>query len=995
MNETVSKPSVTTTLLRGYFSHVKDLRTYISEILEPVSKATHLFERKNDSANYTFLLHATYVAFNDPVARVGDLLRPPFEIIAPVTDMREILDRVQERIFRLAGYRKPQNIVTAGYRRVSRDGDTGKQGSRVGISNYFVNTIVTALQSPEWETLLQRIGVNPMLYLLSETNIFISLPNGCLCQMTGEPIVTLVPNNDFSALSSTFPERSAGKKRPCPWVSERPVKRLKSIGSVSASRNSKTAVVYKRRTPVEINLVRTRLFYGRPQRLPKSNSVIVGLPAKHILNRIYPSYERLPKIDPEQYVDPDPKEQLKHARHLSKYVFPRQYGLNNPFVVAHSRNSAFYAPDYMDRETEIKSLGPCKTPKRLKEILTLLESMIWRHKKCGYVPLRDKVCPSKLQSTTESKQLDLSVILECVSEQSILLSQMPPSIGNSSIDSNGNPIQPFGSTQAERHARAKPRFADFACPFFEVYRYVVLVTKSVIPKAFWGNGSNFKLVMKYVEEFIQCRRFETLTLHHILHGFSTSACDWLMPPGEPARRQSRVSVSDALKRRELLEEFIFWYFDSFVSCLLKNNFYITETSAFRNHVLYFRHDDWATMCAPLIERLSSNTFLKMSDAEANEVLRQRNLGFSFVRLLPKETGVRPIVNLARRKSIQRGYQLSELSINQILQAAFQILTYEKYNQPARLGASVFSPDDIYMKIKDYKARLPRNPDGTLPQLYFVKVDVQACFDTIEQSKLLDILRDLISEDMYMRQKYGQVQMMTGYIKRTYVAKAIPEGEHPHFLTTAAKLAGVLRNTIFSDQIVYPYAQKREILALLEEHITENIVKIGSNYYRQTIGIPQGSILSALLCCFFYGDMEKRFTNFSDDAKSVLLRLIDDYLFITTSRTKAIQFLAMMSQGHPEYGCFISKDKTLTNFDYEAQILNVVEAKQQRFPWCGYLIDMKNLSVTVDYQRYNGSTLRNTLTVDHGRRLGVTFANRMIKWVGSSSILDLCINLKPE
>jgi len=32
-----------------------------------------------------------------------------------------------------------------------------------------------------------------------------------------------------------------------------------------------------------------------------------------------------------------------------------------------------------------------------------------------------------------------------------------------------------------------------------------------------------------------------------------------------------------------------------------------------------------------------------------------------------------------------------------------------------------------------------------PRLYFVKADVQACFDTIEQAKLLGILRELISE----------------------------------------------------------------------------------------------------------------------------------------------------------------------------------------------------------------------------------------------------------
>ncbi|KAI0359809.1 hypothetical protein OH77DRAFT_1358930, partial [Trametes cingulata] len=61
------------------------------------------------------------------------------------------------------------------------------------LTNYFVNTIVTALQAPEWEILLDRIGENVMFLLLCETSIFVSLPNGCLCQMTGDPLVNLKP----------------------------------------------------------------------------------------------------------------------------------------------------------------------------------------------------------------------------------------------------------------------------------------------------------------------------------------------------------------------------------------------------------------------------------------------------------------------------------------------------------------------------------------------------------------------------------------------------------------------------------------------------------------------------------------------------------------------------------------------------------------------------------------------------------------------------------
>jgi hypothetical protein len=63
-----------------------------------------------------------------------------------------------------------------------------------------------------------------------------------------------------------------------------------------------------------------------------------------------------------------------------------------------------------------------------------------------------------------------------------------------------------------------------------------------------------------------------------------------------------------------------------------------------------------------------------------------------------------------------------------------------------------------------------------------------------------------------------------------------------------------------------------------------------------------------------------------------MRLIDDYLFITTSIEKAKGFLDMMNQGHPEYGCFISKDKTLTNFDHGPELNSSVDSrsKGQRF-----------------------------------------------------------------
>jgi hypothetical protein len=56
-------------------------------------------------------------------------------------------------------------------------------------------------------------------------------------------------------------------------------------------------------------------------------------------------------------------------------------------------------------------------------------------------------------------------------------------------------------------------------------------------------------------------------------------------------------------------------------------------------------------------------------------------------------------------------------------------------------------------------------------------------------------------------------------------------EDPHFLALASKLAASLHSTIFSDQVVYGREEKDELLALLEEHITSNVVLVSKGVSR--------------------------------------------------------------------------------------------------------------------------------------------------------------------
>ncbi|KAF9468016.1 hypothetical protein BDZ94DRAFT_835389 [Collybia nuda] len=153
----MSRTYPTCTILGKYFSVVKELKSYLSEILQPSADGTFSFmPNADDTPSYTSLVNTSYVAMKTPLG--GE--KPRFQVFDAMANMHEVLDKAQEKIFKS---KQPQNIITAGYRMASRQGDRGKQGmNRPGVTNYFVNTVITALQAPEWETLLQRSGCHAL-----------------------------------------------------------------------------------------------------------------------------------------------------------------------------------------------------------------------------------------------------------------------------------------------------------------------------------------------------------------------------------------------------------------------------------------------------------------------------------------------------------------------------------------------------------------------------------------------------------------------------------------------------------------------------------------------------------------------------------------------------------------------------------------------------------------------------------------------------------------
>lgn len=160
-------------------------------------------------------------------------------------------------------------------------------------------------------------------------------------------------------------------------------------------------------------------------------------------------------------------------------------------------------------------------------------------------------------------------------------------------------------------------------------------------------------------------------------------------------------------------------------------------------------------------------------------------------------------------------------------------------------------------------------------------------------------------------------------------------------------------------------------------IKNNMLQLDKNFYLQIAGIPQGHRLSPLLCCFYYGHLEKTLIypfleKASRDCRREkelitppsykLLRFIDDYLFVSTSRDQATSFYHRLKQGFPEYKCFMNKKKFCINFEDEEESRcssNKMYVGDNGVPfirWTGLLINSRTFEIQVDYTRSFSSRL---------------------------------------
>ncbi|KAJ8762959.1 hypothetical protein K2173_023088 [Erythroxylum novogranatense] len=715
---------------------------------------------------------------------------------------------------------------------------------------------------------------------------------------------------------------------------------------------------------------------------------------------------------------------------LSKRIWinrrPIFYNLeHSPFVLPRKHELNYLKPNFAGSKSLIESIFhfsetnvsaspmPCPMSSSFCPIgstclyhsfVKLFKIIIRRAQHCKHLRLLDKHC--SVSSLKDNNLKNCSSLLEGNN-----LERQPKRVFHCIDIEHGKGMFVNNNSQVEE--------TKAFCSKNQVISFVWAACRSVVPPDLLGTPSSCRILRRNISKFIRLRRFEKFSLKQCMHKLKTSGFPFLSDKHSPfylgvwiwhfelnkngKEELSEVNSAAFNLKQVLLKRWIFWFFTFLVVPLIQANFYATEIEHGKNDVYYYHKSIWEKLHNRAIFNMKSHNYRPLDILDVETIVGKRSFGFSKLRLRPKENGVRMLANLKASswipaqdspkvcslgmlKKAQRNLGTVKSknfkSVNYVLRDTYAVLKGIKLKEPENLGASVFDYNDIYKKLCPFITSL-KNGSTTIPDVFVVVSDVSKAFDSIDQDKLLDVMKDVLHEDEYHLKQYYQVvctkKSLWVHENLMLTDPCIGKG-----ITEFSSLLSSPLHAVIVNQGQDKHLKRRQLLYILNEHVKRNIVQLDKGFYLQDLGISQGSVLSSLLCSFYYGHLERNvifsflegtagpltcdLTKVISSPSSILLRLIDDFLFISTSKKQAASFFFMLQRGFQGYNCHMNEGKYCLNFDIEngpeppSNRIYVGDDGVSFLRWSGLFLNSCTLEVQADYTRYLDNHMSSALTV---------------------------------
>ncbi|XP_026981240.1 telomerase reverse transcriptase isoform X3 [Sagmatias obliquidens] len=923
-----------------------------------------------------------------------------------VSCLKELVARVVQRLCE----RGARNVLAFGFALL--DGARGGPpvAFTTSVRSYLPNTVTDTLRgSGAWGLLLRRVGDDVLTHLLARCALYLLVPPSCAYQVCGPPLY------DLCTAAAARPTRRAGGTRTGLGLTrqagnggdgeaggprELPAKGARrrrggAGGRPPPAKKPRHGLEPERGTEGQAPRAHLGRAPGRSDSDPRvMTPTRAAAEAKSQEGNVPRTRRPFPLVGGEGGVrspswrpshpqgEPGPRAWAETKQFL--YCSGSKERLRRSFLLCCLPPSLAGA----QRLVETIFLGskprPPGVPRRMRRLPArywrmrpLFRELLENHVRCPYGALLRAHCPLPA-STTPAGPGD----------------QESPGVGARSGE------RPAATPEGDASSRRLVQLLRQHSSPWQVYGLLRACLRRLVPAGLWGSRHNERRFLRNVKKLLSLGKHGKLSPQELTWKMKVQDCAWLR--GSPGARC--VPAAEHRLREAVLARFLCWLMGAYVVEVLRAFFYVTETTFQKNRLFFFRKRVWSQLQSVGIrQHLERVQLRELSEADVRRLQEDRPaLPTSKLRFVPKPSGLRPIVNMGDVVGAGRSHRDRKVQhLTSQVKTLFAVLNYERLRRPGLLGASVLGMDDIYRAWQAFV--LPLRAQGPVAPLYFVKVDVAGAYDALPQDRLAEVIANVIRphENSYCVRQYAVVQRTArGHVRKSFKRHVSTFTDlQPYMRQFVERLqaAGSLRDAVVIEQSCSLNEAGGSLFKLFLRLVHNHVVRIGGRSYVQCQGVPQGSILSTLLCSFCYGDMENElFPGIQRDG--VLLRFVDDFLLVTPHLPRAKAFLRALVRGVPEYGCLANLQKTVVNFPVEDGGLGGAAPLQLPahclFPWCGLLLDTRTLEVRCDHSSYAGTSIRASLTFNQGFKPGRNMRRKLsavLRLKCQGLFLDLQVN----
>ncbi|XP_053718847.1 telomerase reverse transcriptase [Synchiropus splendidus] len=901
-------------ILRSMYPQVETLEGFSKRIVFSEGRPLVLVE-ESDSNRFKAFVTETFVCY-DKIT----LQEPSCKQICSVSELLAFILNTLKR-------KRKRNILTYGYGfKFNTQGE--QTGNCFAFQSNLSQNAAYIFGSDLWTKVITRLGTDVTRCLLENCSIFVAVPPTCLFQVCGVPAYDQVPPT--SLLPGFSLQSRSRTKNKAPFGGRNTLRGKQCLDSQACAVMDDRIVQMKRKR-YQMNEDETTEHSKKRRRLDQYEATSIdqslSTDSAAACDLVYDKGSASNKSPHTSILTGNEENVSKSVP--TKTLPPSQYFIRTlGFVYGGTGMCAFIlnkkkkvgeasrrllgedlvriiflkGPDYLKEQEKNQR----KLPRRLFYMVPFFTKLLSQHKKCSYRRLLQKMCP--LVKKTSDGNEDLNLLLrQC-------------------------------------------------CSPHRVYLFVRECLATVIPPELWGSEDNQRHFYARVSSFLRRGKFEMISIGELMWKMKVNDCNWLK-----ISKTGRIPPSELAYRTRLLGQFLGWLLEGYVTGLVRCCFYVTEGVNQKNALKFYRHDVW-----PKLRDLAFRNHVsecQIEELAPDEVMSLPSTTvISRLRFIPKTDGMRAITAVVGADAKTKFHRMRLQDLKAILLACVK-------SSPSLLGSTVWGMSGIHKVLSSFA---PLKKERVEP-FYFVKVDVSGAYNSLPHKKLQEVIGQALAsvddKDFNIRTFVKIWADSHEGIRRSFELKANIVDEiagTPSMKNFVASLqrSKTAHHAILVEQHFSSGHYVKEQLEFFTQMLTGNIIQHGKRMYRRCQGIPQGSLVSSLLCCLCYGHMENTlFKDFPKD-KVCFMRLIDDFLLITTEKWRAKSFLMTLFDGVPEYGLVANPQKVVANFQASTWSHHGITTLPYHslFPWCGLLLDTKSLEVYKDYSSYAGLSLRYTLTL---------------------------------